>query len=89
MCAELRRSERRWRWRVSRAAAGEVAALRRCDHAERMAAGVGGGGAGAGGAKVAGSRRSARGVDAGAGGGRPAGVDMAGGSDWDWDYRNC
>ena len=44
----------------------------------RMAAGVGGGGAGAGGAKVGDSRRSVRGVAAGAGGGRLAGVDMAG-----------
>lgn len=84
-CAELRRSERRWRWRVSRAARvdGEEedgVAVLRFDHAERMAVGVGGGGAGAGGAKVAVSRRSARGgAAAAAGGGRLVGADMAAG----------
>jgi hypothetical protein len=82
-CAELRRSERRWRWRVSRAArvGGEEedgVALRSCDHAERMAAGEGGWGGGAGGAKVRDSRRSASGAAAAAGGGRLVGVDMGG-----------
>jgi hypothetical protein len=81
-CSELRRSARRWRWRVSSAVrvdgeGEEGVALRRFDHAERMAVGEGGGGAGAGGAKVSDSRRSARGAAATAGGGRLAGVAMA------------
>lgn len=77
--AEERRSERRWRWRVSRAArasaaAGEVG-LRRCDHAERMVVGAGGRG-GDGGAKVPDSRRSARATAAAGGGVAMAGLGI-------------